>query len=87
MSRVMTISGLQRERIDPMDITGCEINASMIIKAIDTKDREMQNFLFSLGCYPGKTITLISNLGSTYIVNICDARYSIDAQLAHAIKV
>ncbi|MBV1708254.1 MAG: ferrous iron transport protein A [Erysipelothrix sp.] len=70
-----------------MDVTACEIIELMTIKSIETIDPEMRDFLFSLGCFEGRTITLISILGSTYIVNISDARYSIDAQLAQAIKV
>jgi Fe2+ transport system protein FeoA len=87
MSKVFTLSGLGIVRGKPMDITMCDINEMMTIRAIETDDTEMRDFLFSLGCYEGRTITLISILGSTYIVNISDARYSIDAQLAYAIKV
>jgi Fe2+ transport system protein FeoA len=87
MSKVFTLSGVRIVRGKPMDITMCEINEMMTIRAIETDDTEMRDFLFSLGCYEGRTITVISILGSTYIVNISDARYSIDAQLAHAIKV
>lgn len=87
MSKAMTLSGFKSLRGKPMDVTTCEINEQMTIRAIETSDAEMRDFLFSLGCYEGRTITLISILGSTYIVNISDARYSIDKQLAQAIKV
>ena len=87
MSKAMTLHGIERVRQKPVDITMCDINETMTIRSIETDDEEMRDFLFSLGCYEGRMITLISVLGSTYIVNISDARYSIDAQLAHAIKV
>ncbi len=58
-----------------------------IIKSIDTNDSELNTFLFSLGCYPGQEITLVSHLKGGCIVYIKDGRYSIDNQLAEAIKV
>ncbi len=65
-----------------------EINKVYLIKEINTQgDKEMEAFLFSLGCYAGQTITIISMLHKNYLVNIKDARYSIDEDLARAIIV
>ena len=50
-------------------------------------DEEMEKFLFSLGCYEGEIVTLVSILGDTYVIKIKDGRYSIDKQLATAISV
>jgi Fe2+ transport system protein FeoA len=47
----------------------------------------MEKFLFSLGCYEGEIVTLVSILGDTYVIKIKDGRYSIDKQLATAISV
>ncbi len=58
-----------------------------IIRQINTNDEELNAFLFSLGCYSGETITVISHLKSSSIVSIKDGRYSIDNQLAEAIIV
>lgn len=58
-----------------------------IIREIDTDDEELDAFLFSLGCYSGETITVISHLKGGCIVSIKDARYSIDNQLAEAIII
>ena len=58
-----------------------------IIKQINTDDEELNAFLFSLGCYSGEEITVISHLKGTSIVSIKDGRYSIDNQLAEAIIV
>ena len=58
-----------------------------IIKEINTDDEELDSFLFSLGCYSGETITVVSHLKSSCIVSIKDARYNIDKQLAEAIIV
>ena len=58
-----------------------------IIKAIETDDDEMDAFLFSLGCYTGESITVVSHLKGGCVVSIKDGRYNIDHQLADAIIV
>lgn len=58
-----------------------------IIVDIDTDDEELNAFLFSLGCYSGETITVISHLKGGCIVSIKDGRYNIDNQLAEAIVI
>lgn len=58
-----------------------------IIKEINTDDEELNAFLFSLGCYSGESITVISHLKGGLIVSIKDGRYNIDNQLAEAIIV
>ena len=58
-----------------------------IIREIDTDDEELDAFLFSLGCYSGETITVVSHLKGGCVVSIKDARYSIDNQLAEAIVI
>ncbi|MFV0499612.1 MAG: ferrous iron transport protein A [Bacilli bacterium] len=70
-----------------MDLTKCKLNHSYIIKSIDTGDEGMKEFLFSLGCFPGEEIVIISILASNFIINIKDARYSIDTNLAKCIIV
>lgn len=57
------------------------------ILRIETDDEELNSFLFSLGCYSGEPITVISHLKGGCIVSIKDGRYSIDNQLAKAIIV
>ena len=58
-----------------------------IIRAILTDDEEMDAFLFSLGCYSGEPITVVSRKKSSCVVSIKDARYTFDKQLAQAILV
>ncbi len=58
-----------------------------IIKSIVTDDEELNAFLFSLGCYSGEPITVISHLKGGCIVSIKDSRYNIDNQLAEAIEI
>ena len=58
-----------------------------IIKEISTDDEELNAFLFSLGCYSGEAITVVSRRKKGCTVSIKDARYSIDHQLAEAILI
>lgn len=58
-----------------------------VIKSIVTDDEELDAFLFSLGCYSGESITVVSHRRGSCIVSIKDARYSIDHQLADAIEI
>ena len=58
-----------------------------IIQRIEIDDEELNAFLFSLGCYSGEPITVISRKKGTSVVSIKDGRYSIDNQLADAIIV
>jgi len=58
-----------------------------IIKNVSTNDTELSSFLFTLGCYSGEPITVVSRKKSNCVVSIKDGRYSIDNQLAEAIIV
>ncbi len=58
-----------------------------IIQQIDTDDEELNAFLFSLGCYSGEPITVVSHLKNSCVVSIKDGRYNIDNQLAETISI
>jgi ferrous iron transport protein A len=58
-----------------------------IIKQIVTDDEELDAFLFSLGCYSGEPITVISRRKGGCVVSIKDGRYNIDKDLAEAVIV
>ena len=64
-----------------------ELLKEYIISAIKTDDMELDAFLFSLGCYSGEPITVISRNKNNLIVSIKDSRYSIDSYLADSITV
>ena len=70
-----------------MALSKGNVNTTYIIEKIKTKQEDMRDFLFTLGCYPGEKVTIISKLTGNYIINIKDARYSIDESLADAIFV
>ena len=69
------------------NLTQGKVNKQYIITNVKSNDEEMEKFLFSLGCYEGEIVTLVSILGDTYVIKIKDGRYSIDKQLAEAISV
>ena len=58
-----------------------------IIQSINTDDEELNAFLFSLCCYAGEPITVVSRLKGGCVVSIKDGRYNIDNQLAAAIQI
>ena len=70
-----------------MTLRTAEEGKEYIIKLIDTNDDELNAFLFSLGCYSGEPITVVSRRKHGCVVAIKDGRYSIDNALAEAIQV
>ncbi|MBR3768804.1 MAG: ferrous iron transport protein A [Clostridia bacterium] len=70
-----------------MTLRSAEEGKEYIIKEIETEDEELDAFLFSLGCYSGEPITVISHLKGGCVVSIKDGRYTIDKNLADAILV
>ena len=58
-----------------------------IITRINTGDPALESFLFSLGCYSGEPITVVSRRGKHCTVSIKDGRYNIDSELAKAIMI
>ena len=70
-----------------MTLHNAEEGKEYIIKEILTDDEELDAFLFSLGCYSGEPITVISRLKGGCIVSIKDGRYHIDKYLAEAIII
>ena len=70
-----------------MTLREATVGFEYIIKEINTDDEELNSFLFSLGCYEGAPITVVTKLKSSCTVSIKDARYNIDKRLAAAIIV
>lgn len=69
------------------DLSNAEVSKEYLIKDVQTEDEELKNFLFSLGCFKGESVTVISVLAENFVISVKDARYSIDADLARAIIV
>jgi len=70
-----------------MNLRIAEEGREYIVAQIKTDDEDLNAFLFSLGCYVGEPITVISRRRSGCTVAIKDGRYNIDNQLAEAISV
>lgn len=70
-----------------MNLSTAEVGKEYTIQRIETDDEELDAFLFSLGCYSGEPITVVSRLKGGCVVCIKDGRYTIDNQLAEAIIV
>lgn len=70
-----------------MNLMQAQEGKQYLITRIDTDDEELNAFLFSLGCYSGEPITVVSRRKSGCTVSIKDGRYNIDRQLAEAILV
>ena len=70
-----------------MTLRTAETGKEYIIQRIDRDDEELNAFLFSLGCYSGEPITVVSRRRGSCVVSIKDGRYNIDEQLAEAIVI
>ena len=70
-----------------MDLTKAEEGKQYTIARIETEDEELDSFLFSLGCYSGEPITVISRRRVSCTIAVKDGRYNIDFSLAAAIQI
>lgn len=70
-----------------MNLADAMIGEEYIVKEIQTEDEELKSFLFSLGCYSGEPITVISHIKGGCVVSIKDARYNMDTDLAKTISI
>ena len=70
-----------------MNLRTVQEGKEYIIKSIKTDDSELDAFLFSLGCYSGEPITVISRRKNGCVISIKDGRYNVDNALAEAITV
>ena len=70
-----------------MSLLDARSGQEYIITRVNTGDEALEAFLFSLGCYSGEPITLISRKRSNCTVAIKDGRYNIDSRLAASIMI
>ena len=70
-----------------MTLMDAQLGQEYIVRSIATDDEDLNAFLFSLGCYSGEPITVVSRRRGTNVISIKDGRYSIDNQLAEAIEI
>ena len=70
-----------------MSLNDAELEKEDIVQDINTDDEELEAFLFSLGCYKGEPVTVVSRKKKNLVLSIKDARYNIDVELAKAITI
>jgi len=70
-----------------MNLSEARIGEDVIVRDIVTEDEDLKSFLFSLGCYSGEAVTVVSKKRGSFVLSIKDARYNIDEDLARAIEV
>ena len=70
-----------------MNLKNAPTGKQLVIDRIETEDEELNAFLFSLGCYSGEPITVVSRRRGSCVISIKDGRYCIDDELATAIHV
>lgn len=70
-----------------MTLLNANEGTEYIISKINSDDEELVAFLFSLGCYSGEKITVVSHIKGGCVVSIKDSRYNIDNELAGAIII
>ena len=74
-------------QVTVMTLLEAQEGKEYIIRGIGTEDEDLDSFLFSLGCYSGEPITVVSRWHNSFVVAIKDGRYNIDRQLAEAILI
>ena len=70
-----------------MNLLNVHVGKEYTILRLETEDEELDTFLFSLGCYPGEPITVVSRRRGSCTVSIKDGRYNMDELLASSIHV
>ena len=70
-----------------MTLRSAEEGKEYTVSGIETDDEELNAFLFSLGCYTGEPITVVTSRKSGLVVSIKDGRYNIEKDLADAILI
>ena len=70
-----------------MSLMDARLGEEYEIKNIVTNDEELNSFLFSLGCYEGERITVVSRKRRGCVVSVKDARSNMDRDLAQAIFI
>lgn len=89
MLSVLRVYGIVRQengRVIYLVLSEGKVSSNYKVIQVDGKEKD-RKFLFTLGCYEGQDITLISMLAGNYVINIKDSRYAIDQSLARLITV
>lgn len=70
-------------------MTLAEAKTGVVYKvvALHTGDHEVDAFLFTLGCYEGQEVVVVSTISGSQTIAVRDGRYSIDRNLSKVIEV
>ena len=77
----------ENRQVNNMTLKEAQEGKEYLIKNINTDDEELNSFLFTLGCYSGQPITVVSHRSQGCVISVKDARYNIDYNLAQAIEI
>lgn len=69
-----------------MKLTEGNKYTTYMIKEIKGNE-EINNFLFTLGCFEGESISIVKKMYSNLIINVKGGRYGIDKDLADIIEI
>ncbi len=70
-----------------LTLAEAELGKEYIVSKLDTDDEELHDFLFTLGCYEGQPIVVVSHLSGGFVLSIKDGRYTINEDLARSIHI
>lgn len=70
-----------------MTLNEADVGTEYRVRNISAEDEEMVSFLFSLGCYSGEPITVVSRKRGGLVVSIKDGRYNMDKELSSTIEI
>ena len=70
-----------------MSLAEAIIGQENIVRDIVADDEDLKSFLFTLGCYSGEPITVISQKSGGCVVSVKDARYNMDKELSSIILI
>lgn len=70
-----------------MTLAEAELGKEYMVRYIQSDDGDLEKFLFSLGCYTGESITVITRKKNNLVLSIKDARYNVDRDLANTIMI
>lgn len=76
----------RNEKVRVLMLSEGKVGTTYKVLSVEGKEKT-KKFLFTLGCYEGEYITLISMLAGNYVINIKDSRYAIDKAMAKSIAV
>ncbi len=70
-----------------MKLTEAEVGKEYMVESVNADDPEMNDFLFTLGCYKGEVFKFVSVLSGAYVILVKNVKYSIDRELAGVLLV